>query len=116
MNKCSSAVFKTRPLADARGKPLRKRHNSAYDTVNSASGACRALAMLWRYFELVELPRVCWRESQMLHRRSCVHTAPHSEQEAAELDGGKVPEISLAVCLKAQRGHADQPRPNSSAS
>jgi hypothetical protein len=67
--------------------------------------------MLWRYFELVELPRVCWRESQMLHRRSCVHTAPHSGeylQEAAELDGGKVPEIGLAVCLKAQRGHADQ--------
>lgn len=75
--------------------------------------------MLRRYFELIELARVCWRQSQMAYTEEAAGTlrrrAREYLQEAAKLDGGKVPEIGL-VFLKAQRGHANLPLPNSSAS
>jgi hypothetical protein len=80
---------------------------------------CSEGAMLRRYNELVELARICWRQSQKAQTEQLARTmrrlARDYLQEAAKLDGGKVPEIGL-VCLKAQRGHANPPLQNSSAS
>jgi hypothetical protein len=73
--------------------------------------------MLRRYNELVELARIWWRQSQKAQTEQLARTmrrlAREYLQEAAKLDGGKVPEIGL-VCLKAQRGHANPPLQNSS--
>ena len=55
------------------------------------------------YDELVELARICWREA---HRsrddvaRELRRMASQYQQQAAELDGGKLPDI----------GDADQPK------
>jgi hypothetical protein len=75
--------------------------------------------MLRRYHELVELARICLRQSQNAQTEQVARTlrrlAREYLQEAAKLDGGKVPEIGL-VCLRTSRGHANPPLPNSSAS
>jgi hypothetical protein len=74
-------------------------------------------AMLRRYYELVELARGCWRQSQKAQTEQVARTlrrlARQYLQEAATLDGGKVPEIGL-VCLKAQPRQANPPLPHSS--
>jgi hypothetical protein len=52
-----------------------------------------------RYFELVELARICWRNSQSAGTQEATRTlrrmAEEYLQEAAELDDGKVPDIGL---------------------
>jgi hypothetical protein len=59
-----------------------------------------------RYFELVELARVCWRQSQTAWTQGAARTlrriAREYLQEAAKLDGGRLPNIGL-VCLKETR-------------
>jgi hypothetical protein len=62
------------------------------------------------YSDLVELARVCWRQSQEAQTEQVARTlrrmAREYLEEAAKLDGGKVPDIGL-VCLKeAQRRDA----------
>jgi hypothetical protein len=55
-----------------------------------------------RYFELVELARICWRNSQTAGTQEAARTlrriAEEYLQEAAKLDDGKVPDIGL-VCV-----------------
>ena len=52
-----------------------------------------------RYFELVELARICWRNSQAAGSQEVAGTlrrmATKYLQEAAKLDDGKVPDIGL---------------------
>jgi hypothetical protein len=67
-----------------------------------------------RYFELIELARVCSRQAQTTQTeqvaRMLRRMARQYLQEAAKLDGGKVPDIGL-ICLKqARQGHANLPR------
>lgn len=51
------------------------------------------------YSELVELARVCWRQSQTAYTeesaRKLRRLAREYLQEAAKLDGGNVPDIGL---------------------
>jgi hypothetical protein len=68
-----------------------------------------------RYYELVELARVCWRQSQTTWTREAARalrrTAREYLQEAAKLDGGRLPDIGL-VCLKEARQAAQARRPS----
>jgi hypothetical protein len=61
-----------------------------------------------RYYDLVELACVCWRQSQTAWTPEAARTlrrmAEEYLQEAAKLDDGKVPDIGL-VCLKEARQH-----------
>jgi hypothetical protein len=72
---------------------------------------CGVITSLW------SLARGCWRQSQKAQTEQMARTLrrPAREylQNAATLDGDKVPEIGL-VCLKAQPRHANPPLPNSS--
>jgi hypothetical protein len=55
--------------------------------------------MVPRYFELVELARICWRNSQTAGTQEAARMlrrmAEEYLQEAAKLDDGKVPDIGL---------------------
>jgi hypothetical protein len=66
------------------------------------------------YHDLVELARICSHQAQITQTEQVARTlrrmAREYLQEAARLDGGKVPEIGL-VCLKARRSHAKPAAP-----
>jgi hypothetical protein len=57
-----------------------------------------------RYNDLVELARICSRQAKLVQKEQVARTlrrmAREYVQEAAKLDGGKIPDIGL-VCLKA---------------
>jgi hypothetical protein len=65
--------------------------------------------MLLRYFKLVELARICLRQAKLAQTEQAAHTlrrmAREYLQEAAKLDGGKLPDIGL---LK-ESPHAEPP-------
>jgi hypothetical protein len=67
-----------------------------------------------RYYELVELARVCWRQSQTTWTQEAARTlrriAREYLKEAAKLHGGRLPEISL-VCLKEAQQATQARRP-----
>jgi hypothetical protein len=69
--------------------------------------------MLARCYDLVELARVCWRQSQTAWTPEAACTlrriAREYLQQATKLHDGKVPDIGL-VCLKAQQGHSGRGR------
>jgi hypothetical protein len=70
------------------------------------SGLWGAVRGMLRYYEFVELARVCWRQSQTAYTQETARTlrriAREYLQEAAKLDGGNIPDIGL-VCLKEAR-------------
>jgi hypothetical protein len=67
-----------------------------------------------RYYELIELARVCSRQAQTTQTEQVARTlrrmARQYLQEAAKLDGGKVPDIGLTCLKQARQGHANLPR------
>jgi hypothetical protein len=69
--------------------------------------------MLRRYFELVELARVCWRQSQTAYTdesaRKLRRLAREYLQEAAKFDGGNVPDIGLVCQKEARQRGANRP-------
>jgi hypothetical protein len=69
--------------------------------------------MLPRYYDLVELARVCWRQSQTAWTPEAARTlrriASEYLQEAARLDDGKVPDIGLVCPKEARQRHAAPP-------